>query len=186
MLSLSFKFESRQTPFKNITNKVNDSNTFKLIAQFATQAKDIQTDKLGNLYVLTVSNQLYKYDAYGKLLSTLNFAYIGNITHLDASNPFEIYLFYRELTAVVFLDTNLAYRGRMNLEDAAIIQKAIEKKIHRKILFPILLAVQWCTCSILFSVFFFKEWMRGEFISRRTECRITVHNMCVTHNFERE
>ncbi len=95
---------------------------FKLLSAINIQAKDLQTDRLGNLYVISRTNQLYKYDINGKLLSTLNYAYVGNITHLDASNPFELYLFYRELNAVVFLDNNLAFRGRMNLSESNIIQ----------------------------------------------------------------
>ncbi|MBC7383925.1 MAG: hypothetical protein H7296_13220 [Bacteroidia bacterium] len=95
---------------------------FKLLTSIIIQAKDMQTDRMGNLYVISQTNQLYKYDLSGKLVSTLNYAYIGNITHIDASNPFELYLFYRELNAVVFLDNNLAYRGRINLSDANVIQ----------------------------------------------------------------
>lgn len=102
--------------------RIPGTEQFKRIVGIAIQAKDMQTDRLGNLYVLSQTNQLYKYDINGKLLSTLNYAYIGNITHIDASNPFELYLFYRELNAVIFLDNNLAYRGRMNLSDAGIIQ----------------------------------------------------------------
>jgi hypothetical protein len=95
---------------------------WKLLAEIKVQVKDMETDHLGNVYAVNSSNQLYKYDANGKLLSTLNYAYIGNITHLDCSNPLEIYLFYKELNAVVFLDNNLAYRGRMNLSDFGIVQ----------------------------------------------------------------
>ncbi len=113
LIGLIFMMSSFQIP---------NAGDFKWIAGIAIQAKDMQTDRLGNLYVLSQTNQLYKYDITGKLLSTLNYSYIGNITHIDASNPFELYLFYRELNAVVFLDNNLAYRGRMNLSDAGIIQ----------------------------------------------------------------
>lgn len=84
--------------------------------------KNMETDPLGNVYVVTGTNQLYKYNPDGKLLSTLNYAYLGNITHLDCSNPLEIYLFYKELNAVVFLDNNLAYRGRLNFNDYGITQ----------------------------------------------------------------
>ncbi len=86
------------------------------------EAKIIETDRMGNIYLISKTNQLYKYNAQGVLQSTLNYAYLGNITQLDASNPLEIYLFYRELNALVFLDNNLAYRGRLNLGDIGIIQ----------------------------------------------------------------
>jgi hypothetical protein len=96
--------------------------SWNFLTQISIQAKDIETDRVGNIYVVSNTNQLYKYDATGKLLSTLNYAYQGNITHIDASNPMELYLFYREMNAVVFLDNNLAYRGKLNLSDAGITQ----------------------------------------------------------------
>jgi hypothetical protein len=34
----------------------------------------------------------------------------------------ELYLFYREMNAIVFLDNNLAYRGKLNFSDAGITQ----------------------------------------------------------------
>ena len=86
------------------------------------EAKIIETDRMGNIFLVSKTNQLYKYNAQGILQSTLNYAYLGNISQIDASNPLEIYLFYRELNALVFLDNNLAFRGRLNLSDVGIIQ----------------------------------------------------------------
>ncbi len=87
------------------------------VVSIAIEAKYIQTDKIGNLYVVSKTNQLYKYNAEGKRVSTLNYSYKGNISYVDATNPLEIYLFYKELNLVVFLDNNLAYRGEMRLEN---------------------------------------------------------------------
>lgn len=103
---------------------VVDSAKFTLIKTVPLEAKDIQTDRLGNLYVVSKTNQLYKYNSEGKLLSTLNYKYLGNITLVDATNPLEIYVFYKELNLVVFLDNNLAYRGEMNLVNFGIGQAA--------------------------------------------------------------
>ncbi|OYU97432.1 MAG: hypothetical protein CFE21_03830 [Bacteroidetes bacterium B1(2017)] len=97
---------------------------WKLITKIEINSKELQTDRIGNLYVVSNTNQLYKYDVNGKLVSTLNYAYLGNISSVDASNPMELYLFYKELNAVVFLDNNLAYRGRLNLSDAGITQSS--------------------------------------------------------------
>ncbi len=99
-----------------------DYSNFRLLATIEIWAKDMQSDRLGNVYVVSRTNQLFKYDLNGKITSNLNYAYLGNISHIDASNPFELYLFYKELNAVIFLDNNLAYRGRMNLSDAGVIQ----------------------------------------------------------------
>jgi hypothetical protein len=95
-------------------------NTFNLISTINVDAKEIQTDRMGNLYIISKTNQLYKYSSSGKLLSTLNYNYSGNITSLDVSNTLEIYVFYRELNSIVFLDNNLAFRGDINLSNFGI------------------------------------------------------------------
>jgi len=103
-------------------------NVFKLndvaekLHTISVKAKQITADKLGNLYVVSVTNQLYKYSSSGDLISTLNYNYSGNITSVDATNPLEIYVFYQELNTVIFLDNNLAYRGIINLSNAGINQ----------------------------------------------------------------
>lgn len=97
--------------------QTNDTNVFRSIAEINIEAKNIQTDNLGNLFVVSTTNQLYKYSQEGKLLSTLNYKYLGNISFIDATNPLEIYVFYKELNLVVFLDNNLAYRGEMKLDN---------------------------------------------------------------------
>jgi hypothetical protein len=70
------------------------------------------------IYVVSTTNQLYKYASDGRLLATANFNYSGNITSLDITNPLEIYVFYQELNRVVFLDNNLAFRGSIDLQQS--------------------------------------------------------------------
>lgn len=94
----------------------------KLVNDFLVNAKFVQADELGNLYIVTPSNQLYKYNTLGKVLATLNFNYNGNISSVDATNPMEIYVFYKELNRVLFLDNNLAYRGELDLTKLNITQ----------------------------------------------------------------
>jgi hypothetical protein len=102
----------------------NPKSNFTLIKSIPIEAKDIQTDRLGNVFIITKTNQLYKYSADGKLLSTLNYTYLGNISSIDPTNPLEVYVFYKELNLVLFLDNNLAYRGEMDLSDYGIGQAA--------------------------------------------------------------
>ena len=98
-----FSFLSFQIP-----NTKPQTTNFLLIKNISIDAKDIQTDRLGNLYIISKTNQLYKYDSRGNLLGTLNYKYLGNINFIDASNPFELYVFYKELNEVLFLDNNLS------------------------------------------------------------------------------
>ncbi len=105
---------------KQVSSQVLDST--KLKGSFKLNAKYVQADELGNMYVVSPTNQLYKYDQSGKILATLNYNYSGNITSIDASNPMELYVFYKEINRVIFLDNNLAYRGEIDLTKSNIIQ----------------------------------------------------------------
>jgi hypothetical protein len=93
---------------------------FEPLSEIKVNAKIMETDRLGNVYLVSLTNQLYKYNSEGKLLSTLNYKYIGNITHVDASNPMEIYVFYQELNKIIYLDNNLAYRGETDLANLGV------------------------------------------------------------------
>lgn len=96
----------------------------KLVSEFTVNAKFVQADDIGNLYLVSPTNQLYKYSYSGKVLATLNYNYNGNISSLDVSNPMEIYVFYKELNRVLLLDNNLAYRGELDLTKLNITQAA--------------------------------------------------------------
>ena len=102
--------------------KQDSSPKFVFINALKINAKYFQTDNLGNLYVVTQTNQLNKYGRNGKILGTLNYNYSGSITQIDASNPLQIFVFYRELNKVIYLDNNLAYRGEIDLNKANIMQ----------------------------------------------------------------
>jgi hypothetical protein len=108
-----------------LANNINAQTVLdstNLLNEFVVNAKFIQADELGNLYVVSPSNQLYKYNTSGKVLATLNYNYNGNISSIDASNPMEIYVFYKEINRVLFLDNNLAYRGELDLTKQNITQ----------------------------------------------------------------
>ena len=94
----------------------------KLVSEFTVNAKFVQADEMGNLYIVSPTNQLYKYNYAGEVLATLNYNYNGNISSIDASNPMEIYIFYKEINKVLFLDNNLAYRGELDLTKLNITQ----------------------------------------------------------------
>lgn len=99
-----------------------NSERFLLHKTISIEAKNMETDRLGNLYVVTNNNKLYKYNSDGKLIGTLNYNYVGNITAVDASNPLEVYVFYQELNRILYLDNNLAYRGETDLGKVGVVQ----------------------------------------------------------------
>lgn len=104
--------------------KAADSTQWVLLNQLQIQYKTLQIDRMGNSYLVSPSNQLFKYSKNFERLSTLNYAFSGSIDAIDVSNPLEIYLFYKELNQVIILDNNLAFRGKINLSDWGITQAA--------------------------------------------------------------
>lgn len=82
------------------------------------------TDNMGNLYVYTPTNDIVKYNPEGVKMATANFKVLGNISSIDAGNPFEIYVFYRDQNKVVFLDNLLNIRGECDMESIGVSQIA--------------------------------------------------------------
>jgi hypothetical protein len=101
-----------------------DTSQWQMIQVLPIQSKSMQADRMGNFYVVTPNNQLFKYNAKFERIATLNYVFSGSIDAVDVSNPLEIYLFYKELNQVIVLDNNLAYRGKLNLTDWGITQAA--------------------------------------------------------------
>lgn len=84
----------------------------------------ITTDNLENLFVITPTNDIIKYDKDGKKLATANYKVLGNITSIDVTNPFEIYVFYRDQNKILFLDNLLNSRGECDMETIGVSQIA--------------------------------------------------------------
>ncbi|MES2618127.1 MAG: hypothetical protein V4613_09615 [Bacteroidota bacterium] len=82
------------------------------------------TDNLGNIFVISPTNDIEKYDKNGLKTATANFKVLGNITSIDASNPFEIYVFYRDQNKILYLDNLLNLRGETDLESIGVSQCA--------------------------------------------------------------
>lgn len=110
--------------------KVDTATRFTLVKSIAVASKQIETDPAGNIYLVSKTNQFYKYNRDGKLLSTLNYAYQGNLETVDPGNPMELYLFYKEMNKLVFLDNNLAFRGEINFADFEVGQAAAAARAY--------------------------------------------------------
>lgn len=82
------------------------------------------SDNMGNLYVYTPTNDIIKYNPEGVKTATANFKVLGNISYIDAGNPFEIYVFYRDQNKLVFLDNLLNIRGECDMESIGVSQIA--------------------------------------------------------------
>ncbi len=94
--------------FSSFTKKMD-------IREIQGQFKFFTTDKIGNVFVLTAKNDIQKFNSSGKKMTEANFKVLGDATLIDASNPLEIYVFYKDQNKLVYFDNMLNYRGETDL-----------------------------------------------------------------------
>lgn len=92
------------------------------LCSFIFQSKEIDgvfrfftTDNIGNIYAITAKNDIVKYDRNGNKKAEINLKVFGEITSIDAVNPFEIYVFYRDYGKIIYFDNNLNKLGETDL-----------------------------------------------------------------------
>jgi len=88
---------------------------FVLEGEINGQFKYFTTDKLGNVFVITPKNDIQKFNTKGKKLTEVNFKVLGEATSIDATNPLEIYVFYKDQNKLAYFDNLLNYRGETDL-----------------------------------------------------------------------
>jgi hypothetical protein len=65
-----------------------------------------EIDNQGNIYFIK-NDQIKKFNIKGELLKIFSNKKLGNISSIDISNPLRILLFYKEQSAILFLDSQL-------------------------------------------------------------------------------
>lgn len=103
--------------------------TISIFAYTAGQAQDtlqlagiqeitaFAIDAKGNYYIGDNSLTLYKYNENGTQITNVNIKTYGNITSIDCSNAFELYVYYQDQNILVFYDNMLNVRGEIRLND---------------------------------------------------------------------
>ena len=71
------------------------------------QFRSLVTDELGHLYAITSTYELIKYNRAGEELFRYNNSTLGELSQVDAANPFGLLLFYRPMQQIVVLDRTL-------------------------------------------------------------------------------
>lgn len=82
---------------------------------FTEKIKNFTTDNLGNIYTLTIDNQVVKYSPEGVEQFRYPNRTLGEASLLDATNPFHLLLFFQEYQTVLTLDRTLSVTGQFNL-----------------------------------------------------------------------
>ena len=77
--------------------------------------KYFTTDNIGNIFAVTEKNDIVKLNKFGVKKAEINIKVLGDVTSIDAVNPFEIYVFYRDYGKLMYFDNNLNNLGETDL-----------------------------------------------------------------------
>ena len=98
-------------------------SSFTLIKTYTGDIADAAIDNLDNLYIISSTGQIKKFNANGDSAGTYNqVRNFGKLFSLDVSNPLRLLLFYKDFSTVVLLDRFLANRITIDLRKYNILQ----------------------------------------------------------------
>lgn len=85
-------------------------------------SKYVITDKLGQVYIVNTADELIKYNAQGQQQFIYFDRTLGEISYIDATNPFQVLVFFEGFQAIVWLDRTLNPISMMRLSDFGFFQ----------------------------------------------------------------
>jgi hypothetical protein len=102
--------------------QVSDSS-FILTGIYEGDIADAAIDNLDNLYIVSSTGQIKKFNASGDSIGVYNqVKKYGRLFSIDVSNPLKILLFYKDFSTVVVLDRFLANINTIPLRKYSILQ----------------------------------------------------------------
>ena len=96
---------------------------FQLVDSIAIEAKFIASDQLANLYVVTATNEIIKYgfttqaNQIGNTMQEqfrFNNNTLGDLSLIDATNPFNLLLYYPDFQTAIILDRTMNETNRFD------------------------------------------------------------------------
>ena len=101
--------------FQSLANAQNEES-YKLVASIVGDVADFTVDNLDNVYVLTSTDRLKKYNANGDSVAVFNnVRRFGKVSMIDVSNPLKVLLYYKDFSTIVILDRLLAVQRTIDL-----------------------------------------------------------------------
>lgn len=100
---------------------------FQKLLEIPVKARFFTTDKLQQLYVATLDNTVIKFtpdanpDSYREQYRFSNNT-LGELGYIDATDPFNLLLYYPDYQLVITLDRTLNQTGKFSLNDAGVVQ----------------------------------------------------------------
>lgn len=107
----------------------------KFIKHIAGLYKQVKVDNMGNVYTVSVNNQIVKRNNYFDSLAVFNDTRrYGNINSIDVSNPLKLLIFYKDFSTIVVLDrflnmVNTIQLNKHNLQQVSAIATSYDNKI---------------------------------------------------------
>ena len=96
---------------------------FHLVRSYNGEIADAAIDNLDNVYILTATDQLKKYNSNGDSLAVYNnVRRFGKVSSLDVSNPLKVLLHYKDFASIVILDRLLSVRSTVDLRKNNLLQ----------------------------------------------------------------
>ncbi len=107
----------------SISSEAQKEAPYKLIASIKGDVVDFAVDNLDNVYVLTGTDQLKKYNVDGDSVAVFNnVKKFGKVSTIDVSNPLKVLLYYKDFSTIVVLDRLLTVRNTIDLRQQNIFQ----------------------------------------------------------------
>ena len=98
--------------YKNILFCQKDTLSWQLITDIpCSELRDMSTDAIGNIYVLTDGYSINKYNITGSKLTSFTQNRMGNATAVDAGNALKVMVWYDQFRELLLLDRNLTQSG---------------------------------------------------------------------------
>lgn len=97
-------------------------STYTPFLSLSEAAVFVTTDALQQVYIATEKGRIQKFNKNGQLLFEYNNHRLGTIGLIDASNPFNVLVYYPELATIILLDRTLSEIKSINLFDLNIFE----------------------------------------------------------------
>lgn len=98
-------------------------SSFLLVRSYEGDVADAAIDNLDNLYIISSTGQIKKFNAAGDSVAVYNqVRNFGKLFSIDVSNPLKVLLFYKDFSTVVVLDRLLAKVSTIDLRKFGILQ----------------------------------------------------------------
>jgi len=114
--------------------QVKAQNSYQLIKSFPVKGSVLSSDELKNSYVVNNENNIIKLDSLGGLLAIYSENQYGQVTNIDATNPFTILTHFKDFNSAIALDINMNAKrlykfSSLGLNDVAAICTSYDNKL---------------------------------------------------------